>query len=218
MGIHYFPCQFVYWRKIKNHAIFKKRILSIIETNKTNFKFHSLVTDGLSSYSDDKNDNYNKFNLSLVNENKDIINEVVWDSIDELIEKLNSRDEHAKVAIESSKIGTSWISIYNKNSIVGNHSHNTSYDVNENGYIHSFVLVYIVNDESKTNATEFLQPTGQLPTTSYKTEYRFYTQHENEIREGTVMIFPSNLYHHVNQIKTDNRVVYTFNIFSKFYK
>lgn len=215
MGIHYFPCQFVYWRKIKNHENFKRRLLHEIENNRSEFKEHSLVNSGLSSFS--LNEHENDFNKRLLKENPDIIKEVVWDSICELVRELNSRKGFDTINIGYSRIVKSWMSIYSKNSSVQIHCHsvfNKEDDVP--GFFDNFVVVYILNDKGKKNSTEFVQFYGQLPTTSAKLEHKFYTEDVNDIGEGCVMIFPSNLYHGVNTVESDDRIVFTFNISSTF--
>ena len=206
MGIHYFPCQFVYWRKIKNHESFKQRILKCINDNGSVFGKHDLrKVTGATSVSD--------YHDILIKENPDIIQEIVWNSLDELIQELNSRENHQKISIIDSSINQTWISVYDQNSTVKCHNH---YNHPVPGGIPSFVIVYILNDTNESNATEFLLLNGQVPPLSNDSDYRFITGDVDEIREGVVMIFPSNLYHHVNRVKKEGRIVYTFNITSRF--
>ena len=216
MGVHYFPCQFVYWREIENHKNFKKVLLNSIENNKSVFKKHDLIGSGLSSFKPCDDSGFIDFNRSLIIENQNIIKEVVWDSLDELLKELNSRKGHRKINIRDSIITNSWISIYDKKSSVSCHCHLEHFEPNYKTYMPSFVVVYILNDTNKHNMTEFMQPLGQIPTTSNALEYRFHTSQVDEIHEGVVMIFPANLYHQVNTLEKENRTIYTFNIASSF--
>jgi hypothetical protein len=218
MGIHYFPCHFVYWREIKNHTEFRKRLLNEIENNKYAFTKHGLIGNGYSSFTDRSGDIPDIFNKSLVKNNLDIIKEVVWDSLDTLIKELNDRNNYQKIKIVDSIIDYSWMSIYGKGGSIGCHMHQASRRPRPHTKVPSFVVVYIINDPNENNSTEFKQPFGQIPSLSYSTEYNFNTKNENEIREGVVMIFPSNLYHEVHAIEKENRIIYTFNIYSEFAK
>lgn len=216
MGIHYFPCQFVYWRKIKNHENFKQRLLKCINDRSSAFGKHDLIEgSGATSHVHPSKLKSDDLHYTLMKENPDIIQEIVWNSLDELILELNSRENHKKVDIIDSNIDNSWISVYDQNSTVSCHCH-YNHPIS-GGEIPSFVVVYILNDANDYNTTEFLLLNGQAPPLSNVSDYRFKTADVNEIREGVVMIFPSNLYHQVNSVKKKGRVVYTFNIFSRFF-
>ena len=211
MGIYYFPSNFVYWRKLPNHEIVKSKILSIIENNKSKLCDHNLVKDGNTTHYHDS------FNQSILNENPDIVKSVVWDSIEEVLETLNSRNDSPSVNITKSKIDNMWMSQYDTNSTVEMHEHYSStncFDSEGNPYKSSFALIYIVNDPNEKNTTEFVQPYMMSTSVHGMAETHFDTSKKEDIGEGTVLVFPSSLYHKVNQMKKPGRVIMSFNIFS----
>jgi hypothetical protein len=173
-----------------------------------------LVENGKSTHNIE---NYEK----LLRQNKDLIDSVVWESIDELVKKLDSREGFQKIKIRTSLVLNCWCSKYDKNAYVSchNHSNNISqsqYFVNNEVYRSSFSLIYIVNDENEKNQTEFLEPSMLGNNVSSSAETRFKTCHVDEIGEGTVLIFPSNLYHQVNPIPKSGRIILSFNVISTF--
>ena len=214
MGIFYFPCNFVYWRRIPNHENFKKDLLQLLENNSGYFEKHPLIEKGNSTYF---NDNFSESVIQY----DEFINSVVWESIDELIKKLNNRENFEKTRINKSLISNCWCSKYDKNSSVSCHNHSSDipqaqHFINNETYRSTFSLIYIVNDENEKNQTEFLEPSMFGNNISSSAETRFKTCNVDEIGEGTVLIFPSNLYHQVNPMPKSGRIILSFNIISTF--
>jgi len=191
-------------------------LLQLLENNPEHFEKHSLIEKGISTYS---SINFSKTLLQC----DELINSVVWESLDELIKKLDSRENFKKTGINKSRISTCWCSKYDKNSVVSCHNHSdvTPHSqnfiiINNEQYRSTFSMIYIVNDENEKNQTEFLEPSMLGNNVSSSAETRFKTCDVDEIGEGTVLIFPSNLYHQVNPIPKSGRIIMSFNIISTF--
>ena len=208
MGVFYFPCNFVYWRQIANHQIYQKRVIDFIEKYKHKLRNHDFVSGGLSSY------NLNEVNNQLIHENPDLIKEVVWETIDETINFLNARKNTPKIKITKSIIHGLWFTEYSENATVAMHEHTTNNIVIKDDikYTGSFVLVYIVKDPNVRNSTIFVEPYMLSNSVYGMKETLFETEKENDIGEGTVLIFPASLYHRVDVMKKPGRIMISFAI------
>ena len=213
MGVFYFPCNFVYWRKVPNHEKYKKIYLEAIEKNKDAFSEHGLVSNGKSTYILDEEDVMSK---KLLDENKDMIREIIWDTLDELIFMLNSRENTSKYVINKSYIDKMWLSMYDENSTVSMHHHNSSNipAINGTWFRTSFVAVYIINDPNEKNTTSFMQPSALNSSIDGVGDIFFNTSDIDEIGEGSVLVFPATLHHEVKQMKLPGRIIASFNIMS----
>lgn len=212
MGIFYFPCNFVYWRKVSNHEKIKNEVMEIINNNSKYGKKHDLIFNGVSSNT--------CLNFSKCINDK-IADSVVWESIDELMKELNGRENFEKTKIDKSIILDAWYSKYDKNASVSCHNHSSDiaqsqHFIQGEMYRTTFSIIYVVNDENEQNHTEFIQPSMLSNNVSGCAETRFRTCDVKDISEGTVLIFPSNLYHQVNPIPKAGRVILSFNIVSTF--
>jgi len=211
MGIFYFPCNFVYWRKLPKHEIYKSKITETIDSNRYNFLNHKLISNGLSS--DRKSPN----NIGIeILKNKEIIDDVVWKTLDEMFNVSNARENTVNMNISNSIVHRSWISIYNEKSTMATHEHYDQNVVNLNGIVYRscFVLVYIVKDPNERNTTVFTEPYMLAKSMHGMKPICFDTSLIDEIGEGTVLIFPSSLHHHVNMMEKPGRIIMSFDIFS----
>ena len=215
MGIFYFPCNFVYWRKIANHEMYKSRFLDIIENIKDVFSSHDLISEGYSTYQDNMGDGVAFANM-MADENADIIRDLIWNTIDEMTNEINSRPNTPKVNINCSAITNMWFSKYEANSTVSMHEHysNNVYTIDDIDYKSSLVAVYIIQDPNEKNTTKFVQPYMISNSLNGMRESVFDTSKENDIGEGTILIFPSTLHHEVLKIKKSGRIIVSFNIHS----
>lgn len=215
MGIFYFPSNFVYWRKIPNHENIKKRILNFIDDNPQILESYEAVFNGKSSYN-------NTAIYDFFSKNDDITNSVIMDTLKEVVDELNSNDTSLKTNIDSWLINNIWCSKYDENSVVSCHNHegggeNTTY-VNDKPFKLAFSIIYIVNDTNVSNQTEFIQTTSHGVSAYNNSETRFKTSEIKDIGEGSVLVFPTNLYHLVNPVLESDRVIVSANISSHFVK
>jgi predicted 2-oxoglutarate/Fe(II)-dependent dioxygenase YbiX len=214
MGIFYFPCNFVYWRKVPEHEKFKNEILKILHDNSHFMHGHHLIYNGITTQGD-------KTFQNKLKSHHEMFNSVVWDSIEELVKKLNDRENFQKIPLGESIVKSCWISQYNKNASVSCHNHSPEipqiqHFIDGKMFRSTFSMIYIINDDNERNQTEFLEPSMFGNNISKSAETRFNTRDVEEIGEGTVLIFPSNLYHQVNSIQRPGRIIMSFNILSTF--
>jgi len=214
MGIFYFPCNFVYWKKIETHQQIKQEILDMLENNPEYLSNHSLVNNGKSTYGKSEFMDY-------ITQNNNLINSIVWKPIQTLLDELNSRRNFDRIRIPESVLLECWVSKYDENATVSCHNHSSDapqahHFIDEKMYRASFSLIYIIHDTNERNQTEFIEPSMCGTNVSMSAETRFKTEYIEEIGEGTVIIFPSNLYHQVNSMSKSGRIIASFNIGSIF--
>ena len=203
MGIFYFPCNFVYWRKIPDHEKIKSELLPLVKKS----PMSQPNREGF-------DDNYF--------DNNPITKSIIYDSIDELVKVLNSRKGFEMTEIKESILTRWWFARYDDvHSGCACHNHNPN-SMQSHQYINgkmfrsTFTIVYILNDDGPANVTEFVQPSQLGINASKSAQSLLKTSQINEIGEGTVLIFPSNLYHQVPQAFGEGRVIFSFDVSSIF--
>lgn len=213
MGLFHFPSNFVYWTDIKNHEEIKRKLIPKIEKIDHKQRSEKQKDNGLINAST----NYNTATGNFLDEEPYITNELVWKPLNELLKKLNSREGFSPILIKSSMISDSWYTKYDKDGSFGFHSH-MSHGVTVNGeiYIPSFSMIYILNDPNNENVTEFMSPTPMYVSTQSALENILYTKNIKEVKEGTLLIFPSSLYHGVSNTKIPGRITIAINVVSSF--
>lgn len=213
MGIFYFPCDFVYWKKIDSHETYKSRLLQKLHEN------DNLLSNTHSSYLTNASTTVESLGHWITNSDRDIIEDIVWKSLDELLAELNARPNCSQLKINNSFITNSWFMKYEEKGSVAVHNHHEVFPpmtMDGKPYKMTFSMFYILKNDNPGNQTEFIQPTMSGTSVSESYDTRFKTSEVEEIEEGTVVIFPSNLYHQVCPIEKPNRVILSFNICSTF--
>ena len=215
MGIFYFPCNFVYWKNVNNHEKHKNWILDTIKNNEGAFTHHTLLSNGTSTHKPYEYDGVHSINKDLLN-NKELMDDVIWKTLDEVINILNSRKNTPNININETFIGNLWLSMYDKNSTVNIHNHykNDVIRVNNENYKSSFSLIYIIQDPNEKNTTVFIEPNTKGTSLTGMKEIIFNTKNVDEIGEGTVLIFPSSLDHLVDKTILSGRVIMSANLIS----
>ena len=212
MGVFHFPSNFVYWRRIPNHKLFKERILNYIENNKDSFRYNSLIHNAL------KTEAINYEFINGVLKDEEMVNSVIWDTIHEMLTEINSREDTVKTNITSSSILESWIVKYDEDSTISFHNHENQgrsiFNIKGKVWFTSFSIIYIVNDPNKQNSTEFIQTRDHYVSSHIEQNNHFKTEFCEDISEGTVLIFPSNLDHQALCMKEPGRVILSCNIIS----
>ena len=204
MGVYYFPANFVYWQQVKDHDKIKdvllKEIYKLEEVNKDEHDDNGLYAAST---------NYRGEQNLLNDRDQNTIKNIVWDPLDAAITELNSRDNTKKISFKESKMNNSWYTCYKEggNFTLHNHIANSS---------DTFSMIYILKDENKNNTTSFRETTNDwISTTSdIITETTFDTGKVKDIKEGSVLIFPSSLYHYVRSVKIPGRITIAINIIS----
>lgn len=198
-NLYTFPSQFLYWKEIEEHEEIKKNIFnSIIEHSNyleklydnTEYYEYCITRKCKTNYFlSGKED---KFLMSLL-EKHDYINLIVWNVIDKLLLNKNLNIvEYPK----RSNIDKIWYNVYSN----GGH-----HDMHTHGGHEGFGGIYILDLHEK-NTTTFFSPGN-----------RFFekTYYLDDVKEGTVIIFPTNLIHCVKP-SLKNRVTISFNVTCSF--
>jgi|TARA_R110000823_G_scaffold156306_1_gene286940 hypothetical protein len=202
MGVYYFPANFVYWQQVKDHDKIKDVLLKEIykreDINKYYYGNKGLYAAS-TSYKSDEN--------LLNGHDQNTIKNIVWDPLENAIAELNSRDSTKKISFKESKINISWYTHYKEGGNFDKHNHFTNSD-------DSFSMIYILKDENEHNQTVFTEFTNEcISTTSdYIEETKFDTSNVKDIKEGSILIFPSSLYHHVRYVEKPGRITVAVNI------
>jgi hypothetical protein len=198
-NLYTFPSKFLYWEEIENHKEIKKNILNpILEhsnsldklyTNKEHLEYCEDRACKTTYFLEGEQD---KFLINLLEQN-DHLNSIIWNVIDRLLQndKLNL-NEYPK----RSRIDKLWYNVYSK----GGH-----HDMHTHGGHEGFGGIYILDLHEK-NTTTFFTPGN-----------RFFekTYYLDDVKEGTVIIFPTDLIHCVHP-SLKNRVTISFNISCSF--
>ncbi len=208
MGIFYFPCNFVCWKNVENHNKIKEMLIPKIESLKT---IHKNNKKGLTNAST----NYGIDETPIFTSHENMTKYIVWDPLDSVINELNSRSNTDNINVRESVIGNSWYTYYESGGTFKYHTH-TGNGIFKDGkyYKPTFSMIYILKDENRCNTTEFMETTHDNISISSDFQTFFDTSTIEDIKEGTVLIFPSSLYHTVSPVKIPGRITIAINIFS----
>jgi hypothetical protein len=219
MGLFYFPANFVYWEKVKDHDKIKDRLLDEINKRESCDSVHKkdvLLTKSSSDYHSRTNDIANCFTET------DIKN-IIWEPLDHVLEEMNSRKHATKIVANESYITASWYTRYESNGSMKLHTHSSgSYIRDGKMYTPTFSMIYILNNENECNSTIFVETAsenrisimGPAYANNGNMEHQFHTKDVKEISEGTILIFPSSLYHMVDITPIPGRITIAINIAS----
>jgi hypothetical protein len=197
MNIFTFPTKFIYWEKIKSHKKIKD-------------KYHSIILEHKEKYGDYCKDlvkskwNCNCYSSFFMRNNDlhikfedDFLTEVIWNVFDKMFYDLNNSILKLPVP-KSSYIVDMWYNYYTKGMFQEIHNHESNEKT-----IH-YSGIYLL-DLHETNTTNFVDNTFS-GFSEFKT---------NNMEEGNVIIFPSELLHYANPCLSD-RITVSFNIASKY--
>jgi hypothetical protein len=207
--------QFIYWTDISNHVEIKKKILPIIinkkEETKNNNPFkNSNVNTSLVKITSKLSKNYNDFLKEKY------ILEPIIDIIKNLFKNFNFL-----ININNIYIKNIWFNFYNINDFQETHNHNKS-NINIINNIISYGLIsfiYILNDDTldKVNIKERnnikFNFNKLLNHTSLDRKLDINTRKYLDIKEGTLIVFNSNLNHLVSPVKNNGRITISGNLF-----
>lgn len=216
MSFFHFPSNFVYWEDVTEHKKIKDMYLPKIREmekyTKDNISYGGLTSVVNSSYSPtNSNTKYNEILLDNF-----IVSNVVWKTIDNMIEKINNNEDMFHIPVKDSIIGGCWYNSYDENNFHELHNHDSmSFERNGKMYHASFSIIYIINNESDKNDTIF-KLRGDVPFSPKGMECRFDTSNEKSIKEGTVMVFSALLDHVVKPVKIPGRTTIVYNLFSSY--
>ena len=206
-----FPTTYVYWEKLKKHDELKRKYMPIID--KIEQTPHPIdLTNPFSALDKSKYISYTHPELNTFLENEDI-NTIIWNPINNFIKDINSHYQ-SKIDVKESILDNYWFCTYDENDNQELHDH---YDhvkyIDGIEYHTTFSGIYILNDDNESSSIVFRSPLHQ-PFYKLKAHHHLDTGTIDDIGEGTVLIFPSQLSHMVRQCKKPGRRTIAFNIFS----
>jgi hypothetical protein len=206
MGFYHFPSEFVYWTKNERHEEIKDKLMKKIEEDKINRESETFgVVNGTTNYdTNGKNDFLSDAELQ---------ESLVFEPLEKMIREFNLRYNINTLNIDKCLISSSWYTEYKINGYLGTHAHDgPTFMYGDTKFQRSFSGIYILNDLSEKNSTEFFVPSMCKTSALSHDHYVFKTEVVPEISEGSILIFPSSLYHHVNASTEPGRITISFNI------
>ena len=216
MGIKYFPTNFVYWENVENHENIKNIFMN--EISKHEHLYKNLEDKaGLINASTNYMDNNDKF-VKIFTNNSLLEEELVWKPVDNSLSELNSLPNFDKINFSKSLIMNAWYTKYDKNGqfIIHNHYGDNIKVFNGELYRPTLSLIYILHDENDKNSTKFILPNAAPLSILDKQHIVYDTGNNKEIKEGTILVFPSSLYHQIKPVKIPGRITIAINIGSQF--
>jgi len=187
--IETFKPPFIFWTEIPNHKQIKEKYLPQIKKSFEENK-ESMVVSRWNC-----EDSYSSIDVStpFLRENE-FVDSVIWDPLDQMLSEVDI----CQYPIESD-LSNIWFNYYVKSGYQEVHIH-------DGANFPSFSGIYLM-DVNEPNTTGFI--------VMDQIHYLNSTILTKDIKEGSVVLFPSNLPHYVNPVK-DNRYTVSFNIISKF--
>ena len=212
MGIYHFPSEFVFWTENEKHTELKDELVEKINKDAQIHKQNTVgVKNAVTNYT---NNEYCQFlNDTTLLEN------VIVEPFKEMIKEFNSRMNVDRLNIKNIRIGSTWYTKYKTDGYFGMHSHLPSSSIlyNNELYQRSFSVIYILNDKNTKNSTEFFVPSACRTSAFNTPHYQFNTGNVPDVKEGSIIIFPASLLHHVFPSIEPDRIVISYNIDCTFY-
>ena len=208
---HYqFPTSYIYWENIKEHDYLKAKYMPIIDEiekrKDTPLKNPCNLWD-ISSRS---------FSCQNTFLHSNDINKIVWNPIDNCIKEINSKYQQ-KIQVTNSFIQNYWFNTYNVGDFQEFHDHHGGRCMRNGRYYYPiFSGIYILHDNNETSSIVFKTPnTLPQPFTDLSGPHIVHTKNIDSIKEGSVVIFPSQLEHMVQKCIKPGRRTIAFNVFSE---
>ena len=198
--------QFLYYRTIPEHEDIKKKLMPKILEQEQEFKNNNInLENAYTSYSG--NGSRNIYFL----EDPSVVKPIILQTIYEVINHMKSNNILPIPPYKDYLIGNAWYTRYNTDGSFDYHSHGHIQTI-INGQMANtvFSIIYILNDQNIGNSTMFMNHDRTYLVMSEEIEID--TAEFSDIKEGTVIIFPSSFYHKVKRIKIPNRITVSYNI------
>ena len=200
-----FPCHYVYWEDLKDHSNLKRKYMPLMDEieRKNNCK-NPFPHSSIKSITIDE-----KCNTFIDSED---LGKIIWTPIDNFINEINSK-YNFKINVTDSFIEAYWFNTYTTNDYQEYHCHNSH---PKGSYYPIFSGIYIINDDNEKSSVSFKLPEAVLtPFTELGVGFHLDTGNISDIKEGSVMIFSSQLEHMVRKCIKHGRRTIAFNVFSK---
>jgi hypothetical protein len=184
--LHTFPAPFIFFYEVPNHEEIKARILEKIQDGESLKRSSNLESNS------NVNTSYWDEDLTRWLGSSDFLKDIVWEPLDALLET-----EAVPKTPKVSTLRDIWVNQFEAGSWHGTHIHSTS----------DFSGIYVVSLEGE-NPTSFISPGDG-------SSLFFSVKETKEVKEGTVMLFPSRLLHQVNPAQGP-RISIAYNVVSTF--
>ena len=208
MGIFYFPSEFVFWTKNTKHDVMKPFLMNAIDNIEKHHEDNTWgVENGFTSYHPRDDDEHTEF----LNE-KSLLQHLVYTPVEEMIQKYTSDGIGIRLNIDKCIVDTAWYTKYRVGGTFDYHTHDDYCSkIGDTLFKPAISIIYILNDENEKNTTEFFVPCNKHSMYNFP-EFRFNTGTVSEIGEGTIIVFPSSLYHRVLPCIKPGRIVISYNV------
>tara|TARA_B100000405_G_scaffold13983_2_gene11634 strand:+ start:3183 stop:3854 length:672 start_codon:yes stop_codon:yes gene_type:complete len=209
MPILCFPSDFVYWESIDKHEEIKLKLLPAItaakDDNKDNPWSASIVNSGF-----DTNEKAREKKNAMLND-LFVMEHVVKIPINHLLSQLS---ELYPFKIEDLFIKDWWWNFYDRGHFQEQHHHSAP-PVEKDGklFYPAVSLIYILHDENISSSVLF-NKTAPVPMQATSHDLTFDTGDLKDVKEGTVLVFPSGLRHCVRPCSVPGRVTLSFNVYA----
>ena len=214
MSSFIFSPQYIYWDNVKDHESIKEKLLPIIykirknelSDNHNPFELCTLVS---SLYN---KDNEKTYTINNFLQEPYVVDKVVWNTLDKCLKHLREKCMIEVPVPQSSIISEAWFNMYNKGDHQEMHDHiNVPVKHNNRMYYTTYSIIYILKDESEQSSVVFRECLNK-DLMGYKQVEVFDTSKVPDIKEGTVLIFPSSLHHVVKPVLKSGRITIAYNI------
>lgn len=199
INFYIFPTPFVWWTKIENHLEIKNKYLPLIETD---YNLNKKIYNQRSTWACNVTSSF--FNESSQVFDNTFFDNVVWSSVDKMLDELSTKLYRFPIPSES-RLCRVWYNKYDPGSWQEIHDHSPTFNQGE-----TFSGVYLM-DLNEKNGTVFYQ---QTKLRCFSSEYS-QNFHTDSLDEGYVILFPSELSHYVKP-SLNNKTTVSFNIASKY--
>ena len=192
--------QFLYYRTIPEHEEIKKQLMPKILEQEEKFKNNNIgIENAYTNYSSDKDWREHGGFLG----DPSVVKPIVLQTIKEVINHMKSNNILPIPPYKGYFIDNCWYTRYKTGGSFEYHQHGHSQSI--------FSIIYILNDQNVGNSTIFMNHDKNY--LSMSEDIGIDTADYSDIKEGTVIIFPSNFYHKVKPIKIPNRITVSYNIY-----
>jgi hypothetical protein len=200
--------QFLYYRTIPEHEDIKKKLMPKILEQEEKFKNNNrnLQNAYTNFFTDVPATEHSDFLVE-----PSVLKPIVLQTIDEVISHMKTNNILPMPPYKEYFITNCWYTRYNTGGSFDYHSHGHSQSIIDGQVAHTaFSIIYILSDQNDGNSTVFT--THDRNYLSIPDITVIDTAEFSDIKEGTVIIFPSNFHHKVKPIKIPNRITVSYNI------
>jgi len=199
-----FTRDFVFYKQIESRELVDSYLMKNIDENRGKEDNPWSLCNVQSSYS--KPPEFNSFLKDSL-----VLDNILWNPLDHMLSDISSFSNIPLHSINSD----AWYNVYKPGFFQEIHDHKSaskSYD--DKTYYPAYSAIYILKDGGVPNSTVFTKKVdimGPIP----KSRQNMNTGYYDDIKAGTVIIFPSSLDHFVTPYNgTGERISISFNIYS----